>query len=379
MSTAQPFDAVYLHVPFCAQRCGYCNFTLVAGRDDLQESYLDALSRELTRLETSRYVSTIFIGGGTPTHFPPKLFARFLALVRHWLPHIPGQEFSVEANPQDLSQEKVELLALHRVTRLSLGAQSFHASTLQVLERQHRAEDIHRALELARPNLSSISLDLIFAVPGQSLAEWKCDLAEACALPIDHLSTYGLTFEKGTQFWNRLSHAHWNETPEELQSEMYLHALDSLCEQGFEHYEVSNFARPGHRCRHNEVYWRGASYEAFGPGAARYVDHERAINHRSTTTYLKRVLSGESPIAERETLSPRERAREAAVFGLRRLAGWERTEYFARTGFSLVELLGKPLLRFLDAGLLQDDGQTIRLTRAGLLVSDSLWPYFLRP
>ncbi len=159
---------------------------------------------------------------------------------------------------------------------------------------------------------------------------------------------------------------------------MYALALDRLAEAGFEQYEVSNFAQAGFRCRHNEVYWSGDGYYAFGPGAARYVDGRREMNHRSTTTYLRRVLAGQSPTADSETLSPEDRAREALVFGLRRLEGVDRDAFAERYGYAIDVLVGGPLASLVDRGLLCDDGQRVRLTRAGLFVSDGIWPYFLR-
>jgi oxygen-independent coproporphyrinogen-3 oxidase len=370
--------AAYVHVPFCAQRCGYCNFTLVAGRDDLVPDYLRAIEQELSLLGEPREVDTLFLGGGTPTQLQPDDLARLLAIVGRWHPLAEGGEASCEANPADLGAEKVAVLAETGVTRLSLGAQSFDANKLQRLERDHRAEDIRRAVELARPRLQSLSLDLIFAAPDESLDGWRGDLDAALALEPDHLSTYGLTFEKGATFWSRLQQDELKQAGDALERAMYTTAIETLCDAGFEHYEVSNFARPGHRCRHNEVYWTGGGYYAVGPGAARYVDGRREVNHRSTTTWLKRVLAGQSPVAEAETLEPEDSARERLVFGLRRLEGVRRADFIAATGFDFDVLAGPPLQRFVAANLLADNGQFVRLTRAGLLVSDSLWPEFLR-
>jgi len=214
-------------------------------------------------------------------------------------------------------------------------------------------------------------------VPGESLEGWRSDLDRALALAPDHVSTYDLTFERGTAFWSRLSAGEIGRVDEETERLMYLLAIDTLAAAGFEHYEVSSFARPGHCCRHNQVYWSGASYFAAGPGAARYVDGQREINHRSTATYLKRVLAGQSPVAEQEMLGSEERARETLVFGLRRLAGVNRQEFQLQTGYVLDELAGEPLGRMVARGLLLDDGARVRLSREGLLVSDAIWPNLL--
>lgn len=370
--------AAYIHVPFCAHRCGYCNFTLIAGRDDLIDRYLTALERELSLLEWKRPVQSLFIGGGTPTHLPPAALDRLLSAVQEWFDLAAGGEFSVEANPFGFDRDRVAVLAEHGVTRLSLGAQSFDREKLVLLERDHAPADIARSVELAREAFNSVSLDLIFGAPGETLPNWRSDLAAALRLEPDHISTYGLTFERGTTFWNRLSHGRLARLEEELERAMYSEAMDALGGAGFEHYEVSNFARPGHRCRHNEVYWAAEEYFAAGPGAARYLDGRREMNHRSTTTWMKRVSAGQSPVAESETLSPEDRAREALVLALRRLEGIERRVFVARTGFEIDSLIGPELPQLVELGLLADEGGRLRLTREGLYVSDAIWAKFLR-
>ncbi|MEX0977785.1 MAG: radical SAM family heme chaperone HemW, partial [Pirellulales bacterium] len=370
--------AAYVHVPFCRHRCGYCNFTLVAGRDDLVDDYLRAIAIELRALDHPREVDTLFFGGGTPTHLAPAALEKLLEIVRAWFPLSAGGEFSVEANPLDVTDEKVSLLAAAGVNRLSLGGQSFDAAKLALLERDHDAAQLRRAFALARRQMRSVSLDLIFGTPGDTLENWRLDLAAALALAPDHVSTYGLTFEQGTPFWNRLEAGELARLDEETERAMYELAIDTLAAAGFEHYEVSNFARPGHRCRHNEVYWSGEPYFAVGPGAARYVDGRRETNHRSTTTWLNRVLAGNSGVAESEALAPEDRAREFLVFALRRLEGIDRGHFAERTGFDVDRLVGEPLERMVALDLLQDDGRRIKLSRQGLFVSDSIWPHFLR-
>lgn len=372
-----PPRAAYIHVPFCRHRCGYCNFTLIAGREDLVETYLRAIERELSWLETPREVDTLFIGGGTPTHLSPAQLQQLCETVTRRFPLAAGHEFSVEANPLDVTDEKAELLAAQGVNRISLGVQSFSDSKLVLLERDHRGKQIDAAFAAARRTMRSVSMDLIFGAPGETIAIWANDLDQALRLGPDHVSTYGLTFERGTSFWSRLQKEEIAQVEEEDERRMYLAGIESLTQAGFEHYEVSNFAKSGHRCRHNEVYWAGNSYYAAGPGAARYVDGRRETNHRSTTTYLKRVLADQSPIAESETLSPEDSARERLVFALRRMQGVEREAFEADAGFSIEQLVGRSLAEFVNRGFLEDTDARVRLTREGLLVSDSIWPEFL--
>jgi oxygen-independent coproporphyrinogen III oxidase len=370
--------AAYIHVPFCRHRCGYCNFTLVAGRDDLIGAYLGALERELSWLKAPREVDTLFFGGGTPTHLPADQLRRLLAVATRWFPLATGGEFSVEANPIDVSQAKAAILSEAGVTRISLGAQSFQAWKLAILERDHDAEMARAAIERSRAFAQSASIDLIFGAPGESLADWRSDLETAIALAPDHVSTYGLTFEKGTSFWSRLTHGELSRVEEEVERQMYEMAIDTLTAKGYEHYEVSNFARPGHRCRHNENYWLGGQYFAAGPGAARFVAGRRETNHRSTTTYIARVLAGQSPVAEAEELEPEDAARERLVFALRRIEGIDTAEFAAATGFAVGQLGGEALPRLIELELLELATSRLRLTRRGLLVSDAIWPELLR-
>lgn len=366
-----------MHVPFCRHRCGYCNFTVIAKRDDLIEDYLRAIEIELGWIGEPREVDTLFFGGGTPTHLPPEELARFFEIVMRWFPIGAGAEVSIEANPEDISEEKVKILQRFGVNRVSLGVQSFRESKLQTLERSHQGEDVARCLKILRPAIHSVSIDLIFGSPDETLDQWRDDLQRAITLSPDHLSTYGLTYEPGTAFFTRRQKEELIQLPEETEGGMYELAIETLELQGFEHYEVSNFARPGHRCRHNENYWKCGEFFGIGPGASSYVDGVRHSNHRSTTTYLKKVLNNESPVEESEELDDKEKAHERLVFGLRRLAGVNRTEFVAATGSDVTELVGEDLRMLVNEGLLLLDDDSVRLSRKGLLVSDSIWPYLL--
>lgn len=372
-----PPRSAYIHVPFCRHRCGYCNFTLITGRDDLIGDYLRAITLELSQLEMPREVDTLYFGGGTPTHLAPAQLRHLSATVLQWHPLADGYEWTVEANPADIEEPMIDMLAELGVTRLSLGGQSFRPEKLRLLERDHEAAHIARAVELARTAGMQVSLDLIFATPDETLEQWSADLDAALALAPNHVSTYGLTFEQGTTYWTRQLRGELKQVEESLELDMYALAIDRLTATGFEHYEVSNFAQPGCRSRHNETYWSGAGYFAAGPGAARYVDGIRESNHRSTTTWLKLVLSGESPVAEREKLSPEAHAREFLVFGLRRLEGVSRREFSRITGYEVDELVGGPLQKFVNLGLIADDGERVRISREGLFISDAMWPEML--
>jgi oxygen-independent coproporphyrinogen-3 oxidase len=364
--------AAYVHVPFCAHHCGYCDFAIAVGQEASVELYLDALAAELATLGAPQPVRTVFLGGGTPTHLSVSQLERLLASVNRWLPLAAGGEFSVEANPDSLGADKVRVLADHGVTRVSLGAQSFHANVLAALDRQHRPEETPRAVERVRSRIDQVSLDLIFGAPGQTLAEWRDDLTQALALRPDHLSTYGLTYEKGTPLWKQRERGDVKALDEETELAMYQSAIHVLEAAGFEHYEISNFARPGRRCRHNEVYWANEAYFGFGMGAARYVMGRRELNTRDLTAYIRRTLSGESPTFQSEELEPLERARETMAVQLRRASGIKRAAFARQTGYALDEIAGERLRQLAGQGLLENRGEHVRLTRRGKYVADAV-------
>jgi oxygen-independent coproporphyrinogen-3 oxidase len=370
--------AAYIHVPFCAHHCGYCDFAVAVGQDQRIDEYIDALTVELSSLGTAQPVRTLFFGGGTPTHLSSAQLAKLLDRVLRWLPLLPDHEFSVEANPNSLDADKIRILAEHGVNRLSLGAQSFAPQLLRVLERDHQPADVYQAVSEARHYIVNISLDLIFGVPGQSLADWQDDLDRALSLQPTHLATYGLTFEKGTRLWRQQRHGQVRALGEEAELALYTRAIDVLELAGFEHYEISNFARPGFRCRHNQVYWANHAYFGFGQGAARYVEGTRQTTVRDLAGYLERIRAGRPTYFQSEQLPPRERALETIALQLRRADGVERGEFLVQTGFRLDDLAGPTIARLIELGLLTDDSAVVRLTRQGKSVADAIVAEFMR-
>lgn len=365
--------AAYVHIPFCAHKCGYCDFASLAGADHLADRYLTALEREMSMLGQPNEVETIFVGGGTPTRLDAAGLERLLAMIRQWFPLAPGGEWTVEANPGTLDAEKADVLASGGVNRVSLGAQSFQPKLLLALERNHAPEEVERALEWIRPRFSRWSLDLIFGVPGSTPEQWQADLEIALKLGPAHLSCYGLVYEKGTALWRQWQAGEVRSVEEEAERTMYEHTIGRLEEAGLAMYEISNFGRPGHESRHNLVYWANDAYFGVGLGAARYVDGVRSVNTRDLPAYLKRIEAGEPATGPTETLDPESRARETAVLMLRRTrAGLDRGDFLARTGFDFDRLAGEILERSIAQGLLEDDGARVRFTREGLFLADSV-------
>lgn len=369
--------AAYVHIPFCAHKCGYCDFASVAGQDELADAYLDALDLEMSRaLAGVVQVSTIFVGGGTPTYLSARQLRTFLSNLSQRFDLNAVDEFTMESNPNTLSDDKVTVMAEFGVNRVSLGAQSFHPHLLTTLERNHDPASVSRAVDMVRRRIDNVSLDLIFGVPGQSLAEWIDDLERLLQLQPDHCSTYGLTYEKGTRLFSQRRLGIVQPVDEELERAMYEHAIDRLTGSGWEHYEISNFARHcqhrDNRCRHNLVYWQNYAYYGFGTGAAAYIEGKRTLNIRDLPAYISRCQSGRSPVTQTEQLDPEPRARETAMLQLRRLDGLHRQAFLEQTGFSIDDLFGDRLQHFVSMGLLADDQHRVRLTREGLPLADGI-------
>lgn len=371
--------AVYVHVPFCIHRCGYCDFTVIADRDDLLEEYLACLELDIRQgLKHPQPVDTLFIGGGTPNYLPASQLQKLLVLLQAWFPLNEGGEASIECNPESLTADRMSVLAESRINRISLGVQSFQASHLATLERGHTAEAVRVTVEQLRDfGFQNVSLDLIFAVPNQTLAEWDETLRDAITLQPEHLSTYGLTYEKGTSFWTRRMKKTLTPVDESVEREMYDRAMTFLSHSGYAQYELSNHALPGFECRHNQVYWDALPYFGFGPGAAALVDGERTTRCRSVTGWIKRLRSGNSPITERELRTPELAAREGVMLGLRRTAGIDMHKFQQRYGRTVESLAPQAFHQFVNQGLLETDREIVRLSRAGRFLADTVVAEFL--
>ncbi len=373
-----PPKAAYVHVPFCVHRCGYCDFTLIAGRDDLIDAYLDALETVLQRLEHPQKVRTIFLGGGTPSHLSVTQLQRLTRLINKWFHLTDDGEYSVEANPSGLTRDKAHLFAEMGVNRISLGVQSFDDDVLKLLERDHRMPEIDASLEAVQSEIDNIAIDLIFGTPGMTTELWRETLGFAVERQPAHISTYGLTIEKGTAFWSRQMKKELSLPDDDQQRMQYELSMQMLEAAGLVQYEISNFAAPGSECRHNQVYWQAESHFGFGPGAAAYIDGERRMNHRSVVTWLKKVQSGQSEIAETERLSAEDQFREAFALGLRTAAGVDRSHFECRFGVDPATCWEEETTSSLvDNGLLEITNQAIRLTPSGRCVADSIVGSFL--
>ncbi|TWT92298.1 radical SAM family heme chaperone HemW [Neorhodopirellula pilleata] len=374
--------SLYIHVPFCRHRCGYCNFSVVAGRDDLQGRFLHAAETELASIDHPADVplETVYLGGGTPTQLSMPRLERLIDSVRNRFQIADTVEFTVEANPEDITNVLLDMLVDTGVNRLSLGVQSFDNAKLRLLQRGHTGDQAIDSVRRACESIANVSIDLIFGTSGETIEQWNEELRIASTLPIRHISTYSLTYEKGTQFWSRRRSGELQEVPEDTDIAMYRQCRRRLQAAGFEHYEISSFARPSARSRHNSAYWNGQGWYAVGPGAARFVNGARHVNHRSPTTYIKRVLDGGDATIETEVISLDQHARELAAFGIRQIDGIDLNVLNERLGYDFASELQPIIESCFTHKLLQHHAGRIRLTPRGRLLADRVemqileWP-----
>jgi len=380
--------ALYVHVPFCRSRCSYCDFTSEVHTSRRVRLFLDALAREAERApHAGSAPATAYFGGGTPTSPGDGEIAELFGILKRSFDLSRVKEWTVEANPGTIDERRLGLLRELGADRLSLGTQSFRENFLRLLGRRHGVDEAEEAVRAARrAGFANVSLDLIFAMPGQTLDDVKSDVARAVELGPDHVSLYSLSYEPGTKLHRMRAEGAVAPPDEELEREMYLEIIDDLFAAGYEQYEISNFARPGYESRHNLVYWEGAlpgggggpcpevvEYVGLGPSASSFVDGERRRNLRDLGDYASRLARGEDPVEERERLGPERAARETLMLALRTRRGVAPQGFERRTGFSLEALMGEAGLRLLEGGWLErTDSGRIRLSRRALPVADAV-------
>ncbi|MCH8805556.1 MAG: radical SAM family heme chaperone HemW [Planctomycetes bacterium] len=380
MTTSAEIRSLYVHVPFCHTLCGYCDFySQVIDRRSVAP-LVDALLLELQQLAAEHEIAieTLFVGGGTPTTLPPEELSRLLRALESLPRGEDTLEFTVEANPATVNSEIAGVLARHAVNRVSIGAQSFDPSELRVLERIHAPKQVVDTVAACRAaGIERINVDLIFGVPGQSLAAWESNLERVLELRTEHLSCYGLTYERGTPLFRQLQQGLVRRVDAEVEAEMYETTIDRLGAAGFGHYEISNFARPGRECRHNLRYWHNQTYAGIGPAAAGFVRGLRYKNVPDTAEYVRAIQAGRSPRIEHERLTLDRTARETAMLELRLIEGIDRRCFAERFGHDPMDLFRDAVAKHVELELLAVDEHALRLTRAGLLLADSVIADFL--
>jgi oxygen-independent coproporphyrinogen III oxidase len=377
---------LYIHIPFCVRKCLYCDFysletmrgpiadRLNAPQENRPE-FMQALSLEFSLLPPDFRPTTIFIGGGTPTELSEHDLALLFKEIHQTIHVSDVQEWTCECNPGTLTKRKAALLKESGVTRVSLGAQSFDSANLEFLGRIHASGDIEVAVDLLRQTgFNNLNLDLIYGIPGSSLEKTKRDVQRALALNPEHLSCYCLTFEENTPLMGLKQKGFVLEVEDDIELSEYRAIRALIRDAGYAQYELSNFAKPGYACRHNLLYWGDGPYLGCGPSAHSHWKGRRYANVRHLRKYVRALLDDHKPALDfEEALPPEAKAKETLVMWLRRLEGVPRDAFQRATGFDYADIGGDALKDLTACGMLEENGNQLRLTEQGLFVSNSVF------
>ena len=372
-------ESLYIHVPFCATKCYYCAFNTYAFHKEQSSHYLEALrtEMELYRLESGR-LKTVFLGGGTPSILSAKSLERLFTDMHAVFEIDEAAEITVECNPGTVDRQKLDAMRDAGVNRLSFGVQAMDDATLQAIGRIHTVDEVVQSYDLARgAGFDNINLDLIFALPNQTIEEWRACLNEVVALQPEHISPYNLMIEEGTVFYESQRTGKLQRLSDEVEAEMYNLTIDTLVCRGYQHYEISSFAKPSCVAKHNLVYWNNQPYVGLGPGACGYIDGARYSNIRGVQDYIDRLKQGRKPIADSERLTGRDEKAETIILGLRKRDGIRQEDYRRRFGELIEGEFGDVLDKWIGVDLLEWDNGNLRLTKRGLFLANEVFVDFL--
>lgn len=387
---SEPLSSLYVHVPFCAQKCSYCAFYSEASTGELINRYVSALIREMELVARDLKPSTIFFGGGTPSLLNLRQWEQILTAMSR-MKLLGAKEFTVECNPATISKDKATLLRDCGVNRISMGVQSLDENLLDRLGRIHSRGMVFKSFDiLRRAGFNNLNLDLMFAIPGQTMNIWRETLNEATAMGSEHLSSYEVIYEEDTPLFKQMNAGEF-DVDENLACEMYDELVHRATAAGFQQYEVANFAKntdseksasnrliPSHACAHNVNYWRGGSFYGLGPSATSYVRGVRTKNWSNTQLYCDQLEKGRRAIESTEELSPLKRAGETAAFGLRMIAGWPFEKFRETTGHDLRDEWAGDMNHCVKSGWGQIAPDRFQLTAHGLRFADAAAEMFLR-
>jgi oxygen-independent coproporphyrinogen-3 oxidase len=384
-STAARIASLYVHVPFCAQKCSYCAFYSEASSGELINRYVAALVREMEIVAEDLKPKTIFFGGGTPSLLNLRQWEQILRAMEK-LNLLGMEEFTVECNPATVSADKAKLFRDFGINRISMGVQSLDEKLLDRLGRIHSREMVFKSFDILRhAGFADINLDLMFAIPSQTMEIWRATLNEAMAMQSEHLSSYEVIYEDDTPLFEQLKAGEFS-VDENLACEMYEELILRATNGGFHQYEIANFARgelsagkiPARACKHNVNYWRGGAFYGLGPSATGYVRGVRTKNWSNTQLYCEQLEKRKRAIESSEELPPLRRAGEIAAFGLRMNAGWPFTEFKRATDFDLRNEWDSEMNQLAERGWASRDAEKFQLTHHGLRFADSAAELFLR-
>ena len=387
--------AVYVHIPFCLSKCNYCDFNTYEGIEALMPSFVDALASEIDiwgkRLDCPD-VSSVFFGGGTPSYLPAESIALLLDRINDSTDIAGGAEITLEANPDDVDAEKANAWLQAGFNRISIGVQSFNDQLLTALSRRHGSDQATLAVATARSaGFENISVDLMFGLPNQSLTVWEHSLKRAIELETDHLSLYGLQIEAGTPLQRDVKRGTVPRPDDDLAADMYEMAMYSLSDAGYDHYEISNWSRPGFRSQHNLAYWLNQPYLGVGPGAHSSMMGRRFANMKSPRRYISAIASasvsddvvvtsieqGKIAVDFVEITSSEMAMSETMMLGMRLSDGIGKSEFERRFEISISDVYGREISDLVSSGLIEDDGDRIRLTSHGKLLGNNVFEAFI--
>jgi len=368
---------LYIHIPYCIHKCGYCDFNSHPIKHDEMDHYIDALVAEMQHYakiySNTNIIKTIFLGGGTPTTLTVYQLERILKECVKEFKVAPDAEITIEANPATIDIEQMKSIRQTGYNRISIGVQSFDKTELKLLDRAHGPEEVHSTVDCARKaGFDNLSLDLMFAIPNQSLSSWESNLDKALEKNPEHLSTYNLTIEQGTAFSKLQSNGKLIMPEDGHQLELYKKTIERLTKKGFHHYEISNFARQGKECKHNITYWENTNTLGLGAGASSYINGTRFKNINLPAHYIRQVKEGKTAVEHSETLEPRQAMGETIMLGLRLLQGISIHQFERRFQVSFINLFKKIIHSLKEKELILIEDDCLRLSPKGLFLADSV-------
>lgn len=373
--------ALYIHVPFCERKCNYCDFSSYSGKNHLIDEYIEALKKEIILYKNTlnNYkVNTVFFGGGTPSILTGKQINEIMNLLVKYFNIDDKAEISMEANPGTLSYDKLKAYYESGVNRLSIGLQACQKELLKTLGRIHSFEDYTKNLEDARKvGFLNINTDLMFSLPGQSFKDWEKTLEQIVSLDIPHISAYGLIVEEETPFYNWVENKKIILPDEEIELKMYHHTINYLKEKGYEHYEISNFAKPEFQCKHNLIYWHNKPYIGLGSGAHSYFNKKRFSNVKGIEEYINLLSQNKAPLDDEIILSTKDEISETMFLGLRTTKGVSVEDFIQRFNTSPFEVYNEEFNKLRKQGLLCWDEKYIKLTSKGIDISNVVFQEML--
>ncbi|MBU5360356.1 radical SAM family heme chaperone HemW [Enterococcus raffinosus] len=372
--------SAYIHIPFCEHICYYCDFNKVFLEGQPVDEYIEALLKE-ARLALSQNpvenMKTLYVGGGTPTSLNATQLDRLLSGLRQILPYNNG-EFTVEANPGDLTADKLNVMKNYGVNRLSMGVQTFDDRLLKKIGRKHTAQDVYDTIQLLEEkDFRNVTIDLIYALPGQSLESFRDTVIRALALDLPHYALYSLILENQTMFMNWVRRGKMHLPEQELEAQMYAETIEAMEKAGRKQYEISNFAKPGFESQHNLVYWNNQNYFGLGAGASGYLGNRRYKNRGPIQHYLKSLKNDQLPVLEEEILTQKAQIEEEMFLGLRKILGVDKTVFENRFGLSMMDVYGEVIEKLKQQKLITETNSRVCLSEEGLFRGNDVFEEFL--